>query len=123
MLSEYFMYFLFSLSGFWINNLYGLFGIHELAPYIGMPFTVFTVAFILYGILDKNMFIQGFLKNIYLHPSCYDCPAKAGKSKSDIMIADFWNINIYHPKLDDGKGCNLLLLNTLKGKCHMLIFS
>ena len=37
---------LFPLSGLWINNLYGLFGIHELAPYIGMPFTVFTVVFI-----------------------------------------------------------------------------
>lgn len=37
---------LFPLSGLWINNLYGLFGIHELSPYIGMPFTVLTVVFI-----------------------------------------------------------------------------
>lgn len=37
---------LFPLSGLWINNLYGLFGIHELSPYIGFPFTVLTVIFI-----------------------------------------------------------------------------
>lgn len=34
------------LSGLWINNLYGLFGIHELPTWIGIPFTLFTVIFI-----------------------------------------------------------------------------
>lgn len=37
---------LFPLSGLWINNLYGLFGIHELSAYVGMPFTVLAVVFI-----------------------------------------------------------------------------
>lgn len=37
---------LFPLSGLWINDLYGLFGIHELSAYVGMPFTVLTVVFI-----------------------------------------------------------------------------
>ena len=36
----------FPLSGLWINDFYGLFGIYELSPYIGMPFTVLTVVFI-----------------------------------------------------------------------------
>lgn len=34
------------LSGLWINNLYGLFGIHALPPCLGIPFTVFAVVFI-----------------------------------------------------------------------------
>ena len=34
------------LSGLWINNFYGLFGIHELAPWIGMPLTIFVIVFI-----------------------------------------------------------------------------
>lgn len=34
------------LSGLWINNFYGLFGIHELAPWIGMPLTIFAIVFI-----------------------------------------------------------------------------
>lgn len=34
------------LSGLWINNLYGIFGIYELTPWIGIPFTILTVVFI-----------------------------------------------------------------------------
>lgn len=30
----------------WINNLYGLFGIYALSPYVGIPFTVLAVVFI-----------------------------------------------------------------------------
>lgn len=37
---------LFPLSGLWINDLYGLFGIQELPFYVGMPFTVLLVVFI-----------------------------------------------------------------------------
>ena len=31
-------------SGLWINNLYGIFGIYELPPVVGLPFTVFNVS-------------------------------------------------------------------------------
>ncbi|KKB47650.1 MraY family glycosyltransferase [Parabacteroides goldsteinii] len=34
------------LSGLWINNLYGIFGIHELTPWLGVPLTVFLIVFI-----------------------------------------------------------------------------
>lgn len=34
------------LSGFWINNLYGLLGIHELTPWVGIPFTILLTVFI-----------------------------------------------------------------------------
>lgn len=34
------------LSGLWINNLYGVFGIYEFSPWIGIPFTIFAVVFI-----------------------------------------------------------------------------
>lgn len=36
----------FPLSGLWINDLYGLFGIYALPAWIGMPFTILTVIFI-----------------------------------------------------------------------------
>ncbi|MFQ9022726.1 MAG: hypothetical protein ACLR6J_19210 [Parabacteroides merdae] len=32
--------------GLWINNLYGLFGIHELASWIGIPLTILVIVFI-----------------------------------------------------------------------------
>lgn len=34
------------LSGLWINNLYGILGIHELAPWLGVPLTVLLIVFI-----------------------------------------------------------------------------
>lgn len=37
-------------SGFCFNNLYGLFGIHELPHYIGIPFTVFIIVYIMNAI-------------------------------------------------------------------------
>lgn len=37
-------------SGFFFNNLYGLFGIYEVPGWIGMPFTVFIIVYILNAI-------------------------------------------------------------------------
>lgn len=62
-----------------------------------------------------NPYMRGFLGNIYLRPSCYACPAKAGKSESDITLGDFWGISGYHPEMDDDKGTSLVMLNTAKG--------
>lgn len=36
----------FPLAGLWINNLYGLFGIHEIPFWIGVPITIFSIVFI-----------------------------------------------------------------------------
>ncbi|MEG1612253.1 MAG: Coenzyme F420 hydrogenase/dehydrogenase, beta subunit C-terminal domain, partial [Alistipes sp.] len=46
----------------------------------------------LHETLDKNLYMEGFLKNLYLRPSCYACAARKGKSGSDITIADYWGI-------------------------------
>lgn len=37
-------------SGFCFDNLYGLFGIHELPHYVGIPFTVFIIVYIMNAI-------------------------------------------------------------------------
>lgn len=37
---------LFPVAGLWINDLYGLFGIDLISPYIGIPFTILTIVFI-----------------------------------------------------------------------------
>ncbi len=63
----------------------------------------------------ENVFMQGFLANLYLRPSCYACPTKQGKSHSDITIADFWGINNIDPSFDDDKGCGAVFINTEKG--------
>ena len=57
-----------------------------------------------------NLYMKGFLQNIYLRPSCYACKAKSGKSGSDLAIADFWGIEKSYPELDDDKGISALLV-------------
>lgn len=69
----------------------------------------------LYESLDKNLFMQGFLKNIYLRPSCYACSFRSGKSSSDITVADYWGIHRHYRLFDDDKGVGLVLVNTLHG--------
>lgn len=64
---------------------------------------------------NKNLFLRGFLKDLYLRPSCYSCPAKCGKSHSDITLADFWGINNYHPELHSNEGISLLMANSEYG--------
>lgn len=38
------------ISGLWIDNLHGVFGIYTLSPYVGYPLTIFIVAFIINAI-------------------------------------------------------------------------
>lgn len=60
--------------------------------------------------------MHGFLKNLYIRPSCKSCPAKLGRSGSDLSIGDCWGIQNIMPELDDDKGINIVLINTPKGK-------
>lgn len=64
----------------------------------------------------KNYYIRGFLHNIYLRPSCYACPSKSGKSKSDITIADFWGIQHIFPDMNHLKGISMVMVNSSKGE-------
>lgn len=66
--------------------------------------------------VGKNLFMQGFLKDLYLRPSCYNCPFKSGRSGSDLTLADFWGINKHMPELDDNGGVSLVFINTQKGR-------
>ena len=62
-----------------------------------------------------NIFMRGFLANLYLRPSCYVCAARSGKSGSDISIADFWGVQNFYPEFDDDKGVGLILINSERG--------
>lgn len=62
-----------------------------------------------------DLFMRAFLSNLILRPSCYSCPAKGGRSHSDITIADFWGIDKINPQMDDNLGTSLVLIHTEKG--------
>lgn len=64
----------------------------------------------------SNTYMKGFLSDLYLRSSCYKCPAKAGRSTSDLTIGDFWGINKFKPDFDDDKGVGAILVYTSKGE-------
>lgn len=68
---------------------------------------------------DDN-YMRAFLSNLSLRPSCYSCPAKAGKSGADITIGDFWGIENVLPELDDDIGISVLV-NYNEIKCPSII--
>lgn len=65
---------------------------------------------------NDDKYMKAFLSDIILRPSCYNCKAKQGKSKSDLTIADFWGIDNEIPEMDDDKGTGLVLVHSPKGK-------
>lgn len=69
-----------------------------------------------YEKFENNLYMETFLSNLTLRPSCYDCPAKSGRSGSDITLGDFWGIENIDPSIDDDKGLSLMLINTEKGR-------
>lgn len=64
---------------------------------------------------DKNLWMRGFLADLYLRPSCYACPSKNLKSRSDITIGDYWGIQNVRPEMDDDKGTCCIIVSTKKG--------
>lgn len=65
--------------------------------------------------LRENKFILGFLKDLYLRPSCHMCVCKNLKSGADVTLGDFWGIQNILPQIDDDKGISLVLVSSPKG--------
>lgn len=63
----------------------------------------------------KDPFMNMFLDDFCLRPSCYSCRAKKYRS-SDISIADFWGIEQVAPEMNDGMGTSLIIVRTEKGQ-------
>lgn len=70
---------------------------------------------LLSSIFYENSYMQAFLSNLSLRPSCYQCKCKNGRSKSDLTIADFWGADQYLPEMDDDKGISTLIINSQRG--------
>ena len=56
----------------------------------------------------------GFLRNITLKSSCYDCHFRNFTAGSDIIMGDFWGAEVELPE-DDNKGISAILVNSGKG--------
>ncbi|MCH3951207.1 MAG: Coenzyme F420 hydrogenase/dehydrogenase, beta subunit C-terminal domain [Acidaminococcus sp.] len=68
-----------------------------------------------YEDVSQNLYLRGFLANLYLRPSCYQCKFCRYDRASDITMADYWGVGVLEPTMYDGKGTSLVFLNTKKG--------
>ncbi len=64
---------------------------------------------------NKNAFMKGFINNLYIRPSCFNCPFKSGKSGADITIGDYWGVDRTNPKLYNKDGVSAVLARTVQG--------
>jgi ferredoxin len=64
----------------------------------------------------KNPYMALFLQDMSLRPSCYNCPARGGRSGSDLTLADLWSVADTAPDMNDDKGVSLVLVNSEKGR-------
>lgn len=66
-------------------------------------------------IFKNNIYMQLFLKNIILRPSCYKCRFKGLNRESDLTIGDCWGVENYMPEMDDDRGTSVIIVHSQKG--------
>ena len=71
----------------------------------------------LFSSKDQDPYMQMFLRNYCLRPSCYQCSAKEIRY-SDITIGDFWGIENILPEMNDGMGTSAVIVRTEKGEAY-----
>lgn len=64
---------------------------------------------------DENPFMKGFIADLYLRPSCYECCFKGIDRTTDFTLGDYWGVQRLQPEMFDDKGVSLLLVHSQKG--------
>lgn len=68
------------------------------------------------GTQTTDPFLRGFLQNLYLRPSCYECNLRYDTLPADLTIADLWGAEQICPERDDDSGLSLMLIHTPAGR-------
>ena len=63
-----------------------------------------------------DSYMNAFYRNKSLRPSCHNCHFKAGNCNADIIIGDFWGLNMLDSMLDDDRGMSVVTIHSEKGK-------
>ena len=69
--------------------------------------------------LNKDYYLQLFLRDMCLMNSCYQCISKTRvgcRRPSDITLADFWGVGKEYPELDDDKGTSFVVAHSHEGE-------
>lgn len=66
--------------------------------------------------LNHDLYLKGFLQNLYLRPSCHQCKFCCKSRPTDLTLADFWGVQEVLPEMYDGKGTSLVFVHSDKGR-------
>ena len=64
----------------------------------------------------EDIFMQMFLENICLRPSCHECRFKDLDRVSDLTIGDAWGVDLVDSEMDDDKGTSVIITHSPKGE-------
>lgn len=62
-----------------------------------------------------NPYFRGFLYNVYLRNSCYDCRFRQYHRNTDFTLADYWGVDEVCPEMHDNKGTSIVFVHSQKG--------
>lgn len=108
----------------WLENKYGAtvtsyrFRDKKIGWYLHSTAICFSDGRILTEHFFKNPFSRGFLRDLFVRPSCHYCAYAGTGRPADITLSDFWR---YKGKRKDGrdrdddKGVSMVMLNTSAG--------
>lgn len=65
--------------------------------------------------IKNDLYMRGFLHDIYLRPSCYECCFRQIERPADITLADYWGIQQVEPNMNDDKGTSLVIVHSKNG--------
>ncbi len=63
----------------------------------------------------ENLYMKGFVSDLYLRPSCSNCRFKGIDRTTDITLGDYWGVNKVQPDMDDDKGTSLVFVHSEAG--------
>ena len=64
----------------------------------------------------ENPYFRGFLTDVYLRNSCYDCVFRQYHRCSNITLADYWGVNKLCVDMHDNKGTSIVFVHSQKGQ-------
>jgi len=68
---------------------------------------------------SESLYMKGFIQNLYVRPSCFECKFKGASRCSDLTIGDFWAVKEYHPKFHNNNGASAIIIHSEKGEKWM----
>ncbi len=65
---------------------------------------------------SDSEYIKGFIQNLTIRPSCFNCQFKGIDRCSDITIGDYWGLNDYHPEMITEMGTSAVIIHSRTGR-------